>query len=132
MQHQDTTKFYEWLRARLDPQGYAQMGPVQPLDVAFLKQGPFIGTHIIAAIDTSQASNTPTEMFQQTEKWFLKLLGTNGAGCLLFVFHGEPPPSALVEIGKIGGYMTAGAHDLHSGKHWLANHLNWEQDIYGK
>lgn len=96
---------------------------VHPIDLAF-------GNRVIGAIDTSQRTNSPTQMLQQAEKWFQQMHGTAGAGCLLFVYHGAP--SALAEIEQIGGYMTAGAHDLHSGKHWLANHLNWEQDIYGE
>lgn len=131
MQHQDTTRFYEWLRVRLDPQGYAPMGPIQPLDFGFFKPSAF-GNRVIAAIDTSQTTNTPTQMFQQTEKWFEKLHGNTGAACLLFIYHGEPPPRALAEIQKIGGYVTAGAHDLHSGRHWLAMHHGFERDIYGE
>jgi hypothetical protein len=129
MNHQDTQQFYQWLRARLENKGYAVMGPVQPLDIGFLKQSAF-GNRVMAAIDTSQTANTPAEMLQQTEKWFEKLHGNTGNACLLFVFHGAPPPEALAEIEKMGGYMTAGAHDLHSGKHVLANSHGWEQEIY--
>ena len=131
MELQDTLQFYQWLRARLTQNGYVETGAVHPIDLAFLKASAF-GNRVIGVIDTSQRTNSPTQMLQQTEKWFQQMHGTAGAGCLLFVYHGEPPPSTLEEIQKIGGYMTAGAHDLHSGKHWLANHLNWEQDIYGK
>lgn len=129
MELQDTSQFYQWLRARLDQKGYAEIGAVQPIDLAFLKASAF-GNRVIGVIDTSQGTDSPTQMLQGTEKWFRQMHGTAGAGCLLFLYHGAP--NALAEIEKIGGYMTAGAHNLHSGEHWLANHLNWEQDIYGK
>jgi hypothetical protein len=38
----------------------------------------------------------------------------------------------IEEIQKISGYVIAGAHDLHTGRHWLSNHLGWEQEIYGE
>lgn len=131
MNHADTLKFYEWLRTRLDKKGYAPIGPLQPLDVGFMKQGAFSGTRVIAALDATQTSNTPTDILQQVEKWFQKLHGNNGYGCLIFAYHGAPSITTIEEIQNIGGYMIAGAHDLHSGKHWLEMHNGFEDDIYG-
>jgi hypothetical protein len=129
MEFQDTSQFYQWLRARLTQKGYVEIGAVQPIDLAFLKASAF-GNHVIGVIDTSRGTDSPTQMLQGTEKWFQQMRGTAGAGCLLFLYHG--PPNALAEIEKIGGYMTAGAHNLHSGEHWLAMHHGFERDIYGE
>jgi len=127
----DAQEFYQSLRTRLEQKGYVETGAVHPIDLAFLKASAF-GNRVIGVIDTSQRTGSVADMFEKTQKWFQQMHGTAGAGCLLFVYHGEPSSDTVAEIQKIGGYMTAGAHDLHSGKHWLANHLNWEQDIYGK
>lgn len=132
MTHQDTLQFYAWLRARLAQKKYAEIGPVPPLDLAFFKHGALNLPYVIAVTDTAHISNTPTEISQRVENWLQQMHGRTGAGCLIFVYHGAPAVTTIEEIQKIGGYMTAGAHDLHTGKHWLSNHLNWEQEIYGK
>jgi hypothetical protein len=129
--HQSVQRFYGWLRRRLAQKGYAEIGPVQPLDLAFSKQGALGLPYIIAAIDTARTSNIPTEIFKRVEPWFRKMHGNTGAGCLLFVYHTAPAVTTIEEIQAIGGYVTAGAHDLHSGRHWLANHLGWNDEIYG-
>jgi hypothetical protein len=131
MELQDTSQFYQWLRARLEKKGYVEIGAVQPIDLAFLKASAF-GNRVLGVIDTSQGTDSPTQMLQGTEKWFEKLHGKVGTGCLLFLYHGEPPPRTLKEIHEMGGYMTVGAHDLHSGQHWLAMHHGFEQEIYGE
>ena len=130
MQHPDTLQFYQTLRARLGKKGYAEIVPQRPLDLGFFKHGSLNLPYVIAALDTSQTSNTPTEIHRGVEAWFKQFHGRTGAGCLLFVYHGEPTISTIEEIQKIGGYITAGAHDLHSGRYWLANHLNWRREIY--
>lgn len=131
MPPQNTQQFYGWLRARLAQKAYAEIGPAQPLSLAFFKHGALNLPYVIAVTDTAHVSNTPTEIFQQVGQWFQQLHGHTGAGCLLFVYHSAPAVTTIEEIQKIGGYMTAGAHDLHTGRHWLANHLGWEQEIYG-
>ena len=132
MLHQDTSEFYQWLQAKLAKKGYNPVGTVQPLDVAFFKLGALSLPYVIAVVDASQTTNTPTEIFERVKDWFKQLHGRTGAGCLLFVDHGAPSITAIEEIQKIGGYITAGAHDLHSGKHWLSDHLNWRNEIYGE
>jgi hypothetical protein len=131
MPPQDTSQFFQWLQARLTQKEYAPIGPVHPLDVAFFKHGALNAPYIVAAVDTAHVSNTPVEIFQQVEGWLQKFLGHTGAACLLFVYHGEPGVNTVKAIQGIGGYVTAGAHDLHTGEHWLANHLGWEGEIYG-
>lgn len=130
MDKQDISAFYQWLRARLAHKGYAELGPVRPLDLAFFKHATLNLPSVIAVIDTAHTTNTPTEIFQQVEDWFQKMVGI-GAGALLFIYHSPPPITAIEEIQKIGGQVVAGAHDLHTGKHWLSNYMNLEQVIYG-
>src|SRR3979409_1326691 len=124
MPNQGTLQFYAWLRARLAQKEYAEIGAVPPLDLAFFKHGALNLPYVIAVTDTAHISNTPTEIFQRVEHWFQQLHGRTGAGCLLFVYHVAPPVTTIEEIQRIGGYVTAGAHDLHTGKHWLSNNLN--------
>jgi hypothetical protein len=131
MPQQDTLHLYDSLRARLAQQGYAEIGPVPPLDLAFFKLGAPNLPYVIAVVDTAHISNTPIEIFHRAESWLQQMHGRTGAACLLFVYHGAPSITTLEEIQAIGGYVTAGFHDLHTGRHWLANHLGWEQDIYG-
>lgn len=132
MPHQDAQQFYRWLRTRLAQKAYAEIGPGQPLDLAFFKHGALSLPYVIAVMDTAYTSNTPTEIFQRVEQWLQQLHGNTGAACLLFVYHSTPAVTRIEEIQKIGGYVTAGAHDLHTGRHWLSNHLGWEQEIYGE
>src|SRR5687768_17472999 len=138
MNRQDISEFYNWLRGRLAQKNYTELRPVQPLNLAFSKQGALSLPYVIAVVDTSHVTNTPTEIFQRVEGWMLKTVGRTGAGVLLFVYQSPPPVTTVEEIQKIGaggagnGQVIAGAHDLHTGRHWLSNHLNWEQEIYGK
>ncbi len=132
MAQQDTLQFTQWLRSRLSGKGYAEIGAVQPLDCAFSKHGALNLPYVVAVVDTAHVTNTPSEIFDRIENWLAQLHGTTGAACLIFLFHGAPTITTVEEIQKIGGYVTAGAHDLHTGKHWLANHTNWEQEIYGQ
>jgi hypothetical protein len=132
MPNQHISAFYTWLQRRVAQKGYAALGPVSPLDVAFSKQGALNLPYVIAAVDTGHVANTPTEIFQRVEPWFRQLSGRTGAGVLLFVYQTAPSITTVEEIQKLGNsQLTAGAHDLHSGKHWLSNILNWEQEIYG-
>jgi hypothetical protein len=130
-QMNDTAQFFQSLRVRLAQKGYAEIGPVQPLNIAFFKHGALSLPYVIAVIDTAGVSNTPTEVFKRVEGWLQQLHGRTGAACLLFLYHGAPPITTVEEIQRIGGYVTAGAHDLHSGEHWLSDNLGWKQDIYG-
>ncbi len=108
------------------------MPPVSPLDVAFFRQGALNLPYVIAALDTGHVTNTATEIFQRVEPWFHQLIGRTGAGVLLFIHRTTPSITTVEEIQKLGNsQMIAGVHDLHSGKHWLSNILNWEQEIYG-
>lgn len=132
MPQQSLDQFYTWLRRRLAHKAYAAIGPVQPLDQAFFKHGALNLPYVVAVIDTAYTSNTPTEIFKRVEQWFHQLHGNTGAGCLLFVYHSPPAVTRVEEIQKISGYVTAGAHDLQTGRHWLSNHLGWEQEIYGE
>ena len=128
---QDTEQFFQSLRQRLTQKNYAEIGPVQPLHLAFFKHGGLNLPYVIAVVDTAQVSNTPTEILHRVESWLHRMHGRTGAACLLFLFHGAPPITTIEEIQAIGGYVTAGAHDLHTGKHWLADHLGWRNEIYG-
>jgi hypothetical protein len=132
MPQQTLDQFYAWIRRRLAQKAYAEIGPVQPLDLAFFKHGALNLPYVIAVIDIAHISNTPTEIFKRVEQWFQQLHGQTGAGCLLFVYHITPAVTRVEEIQKISGYVIAGAHDLHTGRHWLSNHLGWEQEIYGE
>lgn len=131
MPPQDTARYFEWLNARLTNKGYAGIGGMAPIDRAYFKLGALNLPYVIAIIDTAHVSNTPSEIFKRIENWLSQLHGATGAACILFLYHGTPPDAALKEIQGIGGYVTAGAHDLRTGEHWLSNHLNWEQEIYG-
>jgi hypothetical protein len=116
---QDTLQFFDWLRKRLTQRiekKYAEIGPVAPLDLAFFKHGALNLPYVIAVADASHISNTPSEIFQQVEGWFKKLLGTTGKGCLLFVYQTAPAVTTIEEIQKIDSFVTAGAHDLHTGQ----------------
>jgi hypothetical protein len=132
MPHQNTQQFYGWLRKRVAQKGYAEIGPVSPLDLAFFKHGALSLPYVIAVTDTAHTLNTPTQIFQRVEQWLQQLHGYTGAGCLLFVYHSPPAVITIEEIQQIGGYVTAGAHDLHSGRHWLSNGSGWKQEIYGE
>jgi len=135
-QKQNLSGFYKWLRARLAQKEYTELGPVQPLEIAFFKHGALGLPYIIGVVDTGSISNTPTEIFQRVEKWFQKMIGHTGAGVLIFIYHSTRPVTTIEEIQKIGsggagnGQVIAGAHDLHTGRHWLSNHMGWEQEIY--
>jgi hypothetical protein len=130
MEKQNISAFYEWLGTRLAQKGYVPLGPVHPLDLAFFKAGAF-GPKVVSVTDTGHVSNTPTEIFQQVESWFQTMIG-HGAGALLFVYHSPPPVTTIEEIQNISGQVVAGAHDLHTGKHWLRKDMNFEQEIYGE
>lgn len=131
MPPQDTARFYEWLNTRLTNKGYVEIGHMAPVDRVFLKHGALNLPYVIAIIDTAHVSNTPSEIFERIENWLSQLHGATGAACIIFLYHGTPLVTTIEEIQGIGGYVTAGAHDLRTGKHWLSNHLNWEQEIYG-
>jgi hypothetical protein len=132
MPNQDISAFYQWLQTRLSQKGYAPLPPASPLDVAFFKHGALNLPYVIAAVDTGHVSNTATEIFQRLEPWFRQLIGRTGAGVLLVIHPTTPPITTVEEIQKLGNsQLIAGVHDLHSGKHWLSNILNWEQEIYG-
>ena len=131
MPQQTLDQLYAWLRTRLAHKAYAEIGPVPPLDLAFFKHGALNLPSVIAVTNTAHTSNTPTEIFQRVEQWLQQLHGHTGAACPLFVYHSAPPITTIEEIEQIGGYVTAGAHDLHTGRHWLKNHLGWEDEVYG-
>ncbi len=131
MPHQDSQQFLQEVGARLTQKGYAAIGTVQPLDAAFFKAGVLGQPYVIAFVDTAHVANTPTEIVQRVEGWVHQLIGHQGAACIMFIYHGAPAVTTVEEIQKIGNYFTCGAHDLHTGRHWLVPTLGWDRDIYG-
>jgi hypothetical protein len=132
MSQQDIAGFYQYLRARLGAKDYTELKPVQPIDIAFFKLGWGGSPYAIAVVDTRHVTNTPTEILRRVESWLLKTVGRSGGAVLLFVYPSPPPVTTVEEIQKISGQVIAGAHDLHTGRHWLINHLGWEDELYGK
>jgi hypothetical protein len=131
MTNQDFSAFCQSLQSRLTRKAYSLLPPVAPLDIAFFKHGALNLPYVIAAVDTGHVTNTPTQIFQRVEPWFGQLTGRTGAGVILFVYRATPSITTVEEIQKLGNsQLIAGAHDLQSGKHWLSNLLNWEQEIY--
>ena len=80
MPPQDTHQFFQWLEARLSQKKYGPLGPVQPLDRAFFRQGA-TQPYMIAVVDTGHVSNTPIEIFRQVESWLQQFHGHTGGGC---------------------------------------------------
>lgn len=136
MSNQTITEFHNSLKARLEKKDYGELPPAEPLEIAFLKRDILGSPYVFAVVDTGTIANTPTEIFLRVEKWFQTLIGRSGAGVLLFVYHSPPAITTIEEIQKIGsggagnGQVIAGAHDLKTGRHWLSNHMGWEQTIY--
>lgn len=137
----DTSRFDEWLRARLKAKEYQELriGPQDhPVRLAFRWPGSvWLPPRVVAVVGHVSEPGSVTDICKRLEPWFTATVANRqgGDGLLLFVCY--DPSAATVDTIKAAGFyaghaaIAVGAYDFHSGKHWVSPGTACEADIFG-
>lgn len=121
--------FCESLRQKLKGEGFIGIEPAEVLDFAMMNNSSFMtGTLVVGVCQAYANTDEPEEIYQRANGWFKSLIGSHGAGLLIFAYL-EAPGWAVDKIKGFGGEVFGATVDLHHDKRWVPGHMGWDRLI---